>query len=549
MFIKNLDILSPPITFYYQGLLSHSSIISGIISIISMIFIISLAIYFSLDIVKRKEPNALSFNSFTEDAGIFPMNASSLFHFISMNSFATYYKNDGIDFKLFRIIGFETYYEAYLYDKNLSNYDHWLYGKCNNESDTEGISNLINYNFFEKSACIRKYFNSIEQKYYNTEDPKFRWPILAHGTYNKNNQIYNIIIERCNENTIDLILGEGNHCKNFSKFEGLINYSFFGEVFFYFINHYIDILNYDIPYKKYFYTVESLLTKKAYTANHLNFYPSIVKTHNGLILDNIEETKTYIYERKDVFTMANEENDIFCIFILWLQNGVYYHERTYKRIQDVFSSIGGIYQFITIVSIYINSLYNKYIVLSDTETLLYSSINSEKKNHKKKQLKYSELSNIKIEDPKIKKSKKDIKKDYFREKNNTENPNNKNTKNKKENSISFSNQNCITSYENININFNKQNNINNKNINNNFKKHHTLKKIEIKYFLDFLLFKISCRKKKKFFNAFRNFRIKIISEEHLVRNHLNIYNLLRVTEKKRLFKRNSYHFKDLINLV
>ena len=31
---------------------------------------------------------------------------------------------------------------------------------------------------------------------------------------------------------------------------------------------------------------------------------------------------------------------------------------------------------------------------------------------------------------------------------------------------------------------------------------------------------------------YENFRIKIISEEHLIKNHLNIYNLLKVTEKK-----------------
>jgi len=48
MIIKELDYLSPPITFYYKGFLAHSSIISGIFSIISFIIIIALAVYFSL---------------------------------------------------------------------------------------------------------------------------------------------------------------------------------------------------------------------------------------------------------------------------------------------------------------------------------------------------------------------------------------------------------------------------------------------------------------------------------------------------------------------
>ena len=44
-----------------------------------------------------------------------------------------------------------------------------------------------------------------------------------------------------------------------------------------------------------------------------------------------------------------------------------YYERTYRRMQEVISSIGGINQAITIIAIHLNYLYNSYIVLSDTE--------------------------------------------------------------------------------------------------------------------------------------------------------------------------------------
>ena len=69
-------------------------------------------------------------------------------------------------------------------------------------------------------------------------------------------------------------------------------------------------------------------------------------------------------------------------------------------------------------------------------------------------------------------------------------------------------------------------------------------------FWNFILFRISCEKRKSFFNVYQKFRIKIISEEHLIRNHLNIYNLMRVTERKRnTRRRNSYQLNDLIKLV
>jgi len=63
MFIKRLDYLSPPVTFYHQGLLSHSSILSGIISVFSLITIISFAVYFSLDIILKRDPKTFSFNT------------------------------------------------------------------------------------------------------------------------------------------------------------------------------------------------------------------------------------------------------------------------------------------------------------------------------------------------------------------------------------------------------------------------------------------------------------------------------------------------------
>jgi len=150
MFIKQFDFISPKVTFYYQGFLHHSSILSGILSIISMIFIILLVVYYSLEIIDKKNPNSFSFTSFIEDAPIYEINTSSLFHFINMvqngrNSF-----NEGIDLTMFRIIGTQIYYEAMLKLPSIKIVPHWLYGLCDNKIDTKGISHLIKYDYFGK---------------------------------------------------------------------------------------------------------------------------------------------------------------------------------------------------------------------------------------------------------------------------------------------------------------------------------------------------------------------------------------------------------------
>ena len=84
MLINNFDYLSSSITFYNNGYLSHSSIISGILSILALVSIIILSVYFLLDIIERNHPNIISFNSPKEDAGIYELNTSSLFHFINV---------------------------------------------------------------------------------------------------------------------------------------------------------------------------------------------------------------------------------------------------------------------------------------------------------------------------------------------------------------------------------------------------------------------------------------------------------------------------------
>ncbi len=536
MFIKYLDYLSPPITFYYHSFLSHTSIISGILSIISFILIIILAIYFSLDLIQRKDPNSFYFNSFEEDAGIFQLNSYSLFHFISIATISEGYINGGIDFTNFRIVGYENYFENYLNLGNISFFDHWLYGKCNNETDTKNISHLINYDFFENSACIKKYFSSEEQKYYDIDDEKFRWPEIAHGTMNENLKLYSIYLESCKEETVNLILGEEYHCKSDSEIDE--SFKNLRIVNFYFINNYINVLNYDNPNIKFFLRIETGMYQDQYTLNHLNFNPAKIKTHNGLILDNVKEEVSFVYERNDVKVEKNNGNNIYMGYCFWLKNTMNFYERNYKRIQDIISSIGGIYQIISIIFVYINKLYNNYIILNDTKHLLNNSIHQEKNIHKKNRIHNSvnNVNNIINEKAKIENSELNKEKEY-KKYNNKKRENEQN----KIRSNSYLNKTSKSGYSNCNLKL--DNDLNDKDYKNNDK---TKKD---KNFFDFIKYILKCNKNDNYFYIYDNFRIKILSEEHLIRNHLNIYNLLKINDKKRNFRRNSYQLKDLIKLV
>ena len=87
--------------------------------------------------------------------------------------------------------------------------------------------------------------------------------------------MYNIVIESCKEDTIDLILGEGSHCKEEEFYEINENLSHFAIAYLYFINNFIDIINYRTPKKQFLFAVEGALYRNEYTTNHLNFGSSM----------------------------------------------------------------------------------------------------------------------------------------------------------------------------------------------------------------------------------------------------------------------------------
>ena len=87
------------------------------------------------------------------------------------------------------------------------------------------------------------------------------------------------------------ILGNNYHCKKD------ISFSEFEVIHFNFIVQYVDVLNYKNPNDKFFYRIETKIEKDNYSVNHLNFFPSLVKTNKGIIFDNYqEEISMYMIE-------------------------------------------------------------------------------------------------------------------------------------------------------------------------------------------------------------------------------------------------------------
>ena len=254
----------------------YSSIISIVLSFISFFII---ALYSAAKLVSlfyKFIPPKVSINSFfSEDSGRVSIDPFGLFHFIN-------FKVDNIikefDFENLRIIGFETYFDVFMINKNLSMYDHWLYGPCKNESELKEINYLINQEDFRKSACIKKFFNSKEQKYYNTNEDKFRWPTIEQGIINFKEKIYSIIIDKCEDNTFKIIFDDNKgKCKNNLKLEELYKN---GYIHFNFIDNQVKTENYTDPIGKFLNKLETKLFKDNHCLNYLYFNPVILDTES-----------------------------------------------------------------------------------------------------------------------------------------------------------------------------------------------------------------------------------------------------------------------------
>ena len=116
-------------------------------------------------------------------------------------------------------------------------------------------------------------------------------------------------MEKCEENTLQLIIEINQHCKNETEMEEYFSTSH--NIFFNFVDHSVDILNFVDPNKKFINKINEILNKDNYNANHLYFNPSIIKSHKGFFFDKIEEELSYHYDGNGIIQNQIEKKKIY----------------------------------------------------------------------------------------------------------------------------------------------------------------------------------------------------------------------------------------------
>ena len=546
MNIQNLDFLSPEITLFFKGRYKHSSILSGVKTILSYSLILAFIIIYTLDFIDRSNPTIYFFNRYVEDTGAFPLNESSLFHYINLIA-ASRNKTTIYDFNSVRIFGIIRTLDSYIQKYEYSENNHWEYDLCNYDEDItyKKIKDLIDKNIFSQSACIKKYYNSKEKRYFNKGESGFEWPTLEHGLSHPNRTFYGIIVETCQNNSLK------NNCNSVEDIE--LFFKRYG-ISLNFIDHYADALNYKEPFTYFFNSITSSLTiSSSISLNHLNFNPNKIRTHNGIFIDNLVEEISYSFIQNEKVTVSKQGKNAVSAFYFWMQNNMIINERYYKKFQEVLSNIGGLGSFILLIGFFINSLISYYVIILDTQALIFSSEekNFDKVKLIKKPITLEKEINFQIKNNMINNTLQNsnyllIKNDKVENEKITDpfnlfisNKNKNKINNSKKNSISYLTNNKIKKEckkvnhikmpkSNSNVRINKINlenaffEIRDKN-NNIIQK--PIKKEKISWF-SYILYICLFKRKNSKIKYYENFRAQILSEENLMKNNFDIYKLL-----------------------
>ena len=363
-----------------------------------------------------------------------------------------------------------------------------------------------------------RYFDSSSQNHYEIGDKNFRWPTLEHGTFNPQNKIYSLIVYKCDQNILNNTFGKGHKCKTDEEIEEVINKR--GLIHFNFIDHYVDILKYEEPIKKYFYRIENTIDKDNYSINNINFNPILIKSQKGIIFDSYESKISYTYERNDVFIKLIKDN-IYLKYSLWLNNRVNYFERIYKKLTVSLTTLGGVANTIIIIATFINKIINQFTALKDIQSILNSShVSIDEINQPKKNIELKKIENL---------NPKNI--EY-----NSINKNFDKTDISSRTNIEIIDKNSILSKEEKKgkeINNVENNNKEDKNEQKNCNKGNKyINKEEKIIFWKFLIHKFSCGKKNPHLKLYEDFREKIISVENLIQINLNAHNILKFKNKR-----------------
>ena len=379
-FLKNMDFISRNNALYFKNKTSHQSSISGLLTILSYSLITFFMIYFSLDIIEKKNPTSYFFKQFKEEVGTYYLNTTTIFHYIQLLDKDN---NIRIDNESFIIFGTEEYIDRFLVNFSLEETDHFYYGNCI-KNDILNNESIINDNLIYNSFCIRGFWNSSLKKSILTSDKDFIYPYLKYGSNSKKHKNigYGIYVIKCQN-----ISYKKNKCKSKKDIE--IEYNELLRIKFSLIDNNFDVTKFKNPVVPYLLEIANHLTGNSITLNNLNFIPVNIISDNGYVFTDEKKIESYRFDFNEKLSYSkNSENSIISSFYFIMGNKEEIYIRNYKKFQDVLASIGGVSKTLLMFSFFLNYIINDYTINKDIN---YHYFTFKKDNIKRSKINFQNL--------------------------------------------------------------------------------------------------------------------------------------------------------------
>jgi hypothetical protein len=380
MFLKNFDFISPEITLFHLEKERHSSLFSGIVSLLLIIFGAALAVIFSLDLIERKNPVAYYSKTWEKDIGSFPLDENHFFHFLTIFTQSFPYINE-YNSSIINFFGFMNYNKSVFLNGEIDDFNHWIYQICT-EEELERIKEYKDFSDYGFTRlCIKYYYNNDTKKYYHYTNKEFIWPNVNHGIENENFTTYTIVMAKCfNNEEINMTnCYDGN-----VKFQGsqsfAINLTYYEAI--------VELSNYKEPIKHRLRTVQYSLTKSFIFTANLTMTPIKISSNDGIIFDSETLFKGQKYRSKSMGYSYETNLNLYGGISILLENDEEIYFRNYKKLQDIAGGVDGFTEILVLLFKFINMfIYHDFQVVFDFNKIIEGRIT---KYYKKLTFKASE---------------------------------------------------------------------------------------------------------------------------------------------------------------
>ena len=356
--LPSLDIISPKITLFYDGDKRYSTTIGGIFTII--IFLIGILEFFNqlFSYINFDVNNILYYRKYLNEFGSYKLNIdkNSLFFYINFIENINHSQNYLInfDFSKIRLVGLFNS-EIKLTEESFFNQEHWLLGNCSSLNINKELQKLSGNNF-NKSICIKYFYNKKTKQYYSINDKNFQTPSISNSS-----EYFSIYTHKCiNNSLINQIFG---NCSSENEIIDYIsNTSLTME--YHFLTHQV---NSDNHKKNTFKLAINSITSKVqmkdtYISNSVTFTPVIIEKNKRVFFTNTNIDQVFSYQDYHKSSEGNtRKKDILNLFSITFENLGHYYQYSYKTIYDIFEKVTILTQVAHYILFIINYIYNLFI--------------------------------------------------------------------------------------------------------------------------------------------------------------------------------------------